>query len=126
MTTPVLIGDATLYTRSQRHRMRKRGINVPFVPQRTDQLRTPEANEKRKMFGPDNPQWQGDDVTPKVGRKRALRMFPSIGPCVSCGNPKSERHHKDENPANNAPDNIEVLCRKCHMRAHKELRQCKK
>jgi len=28
---------------------------------------------------------------------------------------KAERHHKDDNTHNNAPENIQALCRKCHM-----------
>jgi len=27
-------------------------------------------------------------------------------------------HHRDENPLNNAPENIELLCRACHARHH--------
>ena len=60
-------------------------------------------NAKR---GADHWNWTGDDVTDVGGRKRARRLFPEIGPCAHCGNPKSERHHIDENPANNPPDNI--------------------
>ena len=52
------------------------------------------------------------------GHKQALKLFPNIGPCIKCGNPKAERHHKDENPLNNAPDNVEALCRRCHTLEH--------
>ncbi len=54
----------------------------------------------------------------KTGRSRAIRMYPKIGPCEVCGSPKSERHHRDENTLNNAPDNIAILCRRCHTLAH--------
>ena len=54
----------------------------------------------------------------KRGRKQALKMYPIIGPCVKCGNKKSERHHIDENPLNNAKENIMPLCKKCHCREH--------
>lgn len=52
------------------------------------------------------------------GHKKALRLFPEIGPCAKCGNPKAERHHVDDNPHNNAPENIMPLCRRCHTLEH--------
>jgi len=59
--------------------------------------------------------WKGDNVErPAAGRLRALRLYPHLPPC-QCGG-KSERHHKDGNTLNNAPDNIEFKCRRCHMR----------
>jgi|ERR1039458_10253671 5-methylcytosine-specific restriction endonuclease McrA len=72
--------------------------------------------EKRKQFGADHPNWEGDDVTAKGGRTRAQRLYPNIGPCSVCGSKRAERHHRDDNPANNVPSNIAILCRKCHMR----------
>ena len=57
----------------------------------------------------------------QAGRQRAYRLYPKIGPCRVCGNPKSERHHKDGNTENNVPDNIDILCRKHHMEADGRL-----
>ena len=37
---------------------------------------------------------------------------------VSSGYPKSERHHIDDDPHNNAPENIMALCRSCHTIEH--------
>lgn len=54
------------------------------------------------------------------GHKQALTMYPIIGPCVKCGNEKSERHHIDENPLNNVKENIMPLCRKCHTLEHRK------
>ena len=51
----------------------------------------------------------------KLGRCRALRMYPEDVPCERCGAQHSERHHKDGDTLNNAPSNIARLCRKCHM-----------
>lgn len=65
--------------------------------------------------------WQGDAVSEKGGRKRALRLFPEIGHCIKCSAEKAERHHKDGNTANNTPGNIEALCRRCHMEADGRL-----
>jgi hypothetical protein len=65
--------------------------------------------------GPDHPGWKGDAVSVKGGRTRALRMYRDVGPCTKCGVARSERHHKDGNTGNNSPENIEILCRRCHM-----------
>ena len=93
-------------------------------------MQTAEHVEKRKRIGAAHYAWQGDAVSEKGGRKRALRLFPEIGPCVRCGNAKAERHHKDGDTANNAPSNIEALCRRCHMwddgRMAKVMRQWRK
>jgi len=103
--------------RQARYRARKRGEDVPKltggVPLGYKQ--TPEHVENRKRFGEDHPAWLGDDVSRKGGRTRALRKYPDIGPCRACGSPRAERHHVDGNTANNEPENIEALCRRCHM-----------
>jgi len=52
------------------------------------------------------------------GHKAALRLFPEIGPCVKCGDEKSERHHIDDDPHNNTAKNIMPLCRRCHTIEH--------
>jgi len=52
------------------------------------------------------------------GHKKALRLFPQIGPCVKCRSENSERHHIDDNPHNNKPENIMPLCRRCHTIEH--------
>jgi 5-methylcytosine-specific restriction endonuclease McrA len=54
------------------------------------------------------------------GHKQALKLYPEIGPCVKCGREKSERHHIDDNPLNNSPENIMPLCRSCHTIEHKK------
>jgi hypothetical protein len=50
-------------------------------------------------------------------RERARKLYPLNGAmCEKCKVSKAiDRHHKDENPKNNAPDNIAKLCRACHM-----------
>ena len=79
-----------------------------------------QSDEHRKRIsastsGERNHGWKGDRIQPKSGRSRAQRLYPNIGPCHNCGNPNSERHHLDGNPVNNAPENIVVICRRCHM-----------
>lgn len=76
---------------------------------------SPEHVAKRKRFGDQHPNWKGDAVSTKGGRSRALRAYPEIGPCSACGDEPAERHHRDGDTTNNAPENIAVLCRKCHM-----------
>lgn len=81
----------------------------------------PAVIAKRTRRGADHHGWKGNGAKPRSGRSRALRLFPSIGPCEACGAPKAERHHRDENPLNNSPSNIAVLCRKCHSAKHIDL-----
>lgn len=48
-------------------------------------------------------------------RSQARRITPH-GPCVVCGRPGVDVNHKDRNPKNNEPSNLERLCKKCHRR----------
>lgn len=68
---------------------------------------------KRKRFGPEHHSWIGDQVSAKGGRTRALRLYPESGPCVRCGSPRAERHHRNGNTADNRKRNVIALCRKC-------------
>lgn len=72
--------------------------------------------EKRKRFADQHHNWKGDKITEKSGRSRAVRVYPKIGACVKCGASRAERHHKNGNTADNSPGNIEIVCRKCHMK----------
>lgn len=38
--------------------------------------------------------------------------------CERCGKPGRHVHHKDENPLNNDPSNLETLCNSCHRLSH--------
>jgi len=58
--------------------------------------------------GESNSNWRGDAITINSGRQRAIRMFPHVT-CRICGE-TGERHHKDGNPLNNHPSNIDFLC----------------
>jgi hypothetical protein len=58
-------------------------------------------------IGEKNPRWKGDTVTDQAGRARAERNLPHIK--------GAEKHHKDGNPLNNTPENIEYVTRKQHM-----------
>lgn len=78
---------------------------------------TAEHLKKRILSGERHPNWKGGDITKESGRSRALRWF-TARPCEKCGSEKSERHHVDENPKNNAIENIKFLCRSCHFSLH--------
>jgi hypothetical protein len=57
--------------------------------------------------------------TPYTGREHARLLYPLAGrACVRCPLPAAVHHHRDENPLNNAPENIELLCRACHASHH--------
>ena len=56
-------------------------------------------------------------MSQKAGRARAGRLYPDLGPCGECGLvPARDRHHRDGNAQNNAPENVAFLCRRCHQR----------
>lgn len=59
--------------------------------------------------------WRGDEARPETKRRRAQKAF-KLGKCESCPKPATDRHHKDGNTGNNNPDNIKILCRRCHMK----------
>ena len=61
--------------------------------------------------------------TKEAGRYQAQQLFPAKQ-CEDCGKtgPYLHRHHKDENPMNNSPSNISVLCVACHSKEHAKIR----
>lgn len=64
--------------------------------------------------GPEARQWKGDAATVHVKRERARKLY-ALGPCQACGAPGRDRHHRDGDTGNNSPENIRILCRRCHM-----------
>ena len=113
--------------RTQRYRARQRGENIPKLAPgpRKGYKQTQEHIEKRKRFGPEHHHWKGDSIKRVSGRTRAERDYQTK-PCELCGNTKAERHHKDNNTANNKPNNIQFLCRKCHMQQDGRLNEFKR
>ena len=52
-----------------------------------------------------------------TGHRRAQRLYTELGVCEVCGEvPATERHHKDDDPQNNARENVVFCCRACHGR----------
>lgn len=56
----------------------------------------------------------------KPGHRIAQTLYP-LGPCVACGVPATDRHHISGDTDDNQPDNIAILCRRCHMQADGRL-----
>ena len=75
------------------------------------------GEHKIVLVGERCPAWKGDNVkNVDAGRKRARKLF-DLSLCNKCGKSGIDRHHKDGNPLNNTPENVEILCRRCHMDA---------
>jgi hypothetical protein len=77
----------------------------------------------KPLFGPDHPNWSGEEGrSDATGRRRARQRFP-LTACEVCGRSPNEtrieHHHKDGNPRNNAPDNVQILCSKDHKAAER-------
>lgn len=64
-----------------------------------------------------------EPTTPIRGNYKAQYLYEA-SECSKCGATKAEkiihRHHIDENPMNNAPENIEILCVTCHRKTHQK------
>jgi len=67
-----------------------------------------------------HPEWKGDAACNEAKRHRAQLLYP-LGKCEECPKPATDRHHLDDDPGNNCPENIKKLCRRCHMIADGRL-----
>ena len=58
----------------------------------------------------------------QLARAVAEKFYPTV--CAVCGEiDMLEVHHKDRNPLNNQPGNLEWLCKKHHSEAHAGLKR---
>ena len=66
------------------------------------------------------PSWKGSQATDHSKRYRTRRMYPDpLGTCERCGERQAtDRHHIDGNLDDNRRQNIEFICRECHMLHH--------
>lgn len=75
----------------------------------------------RRVFGPRNGRWS-DNPTANAGRLRANHLYRDVEPCGICGTRRGpQRHHKDHDPTNNAPENVVWLCAECHGKYHRAV-----
>lgn len=67
---------------------------------------------------------RGDSQNVRTSRMWA-RQDGLTDSCADCGKQeKLDVHHIDENPLNNAPENLVSLCRSCHLQRHRQERLC--
>lgn len=74
----------------------------------------PRRFRKGHMRGPLTPGWKGNAALDTTKRSRGRKFF-ELGPCERCGEPATDRHHRDGDTGHNTQDNIAILCRRCHM-----------
>ena len=60
------------------------------------------------------------NIYPKYWKDYSREYINKIGKCENCGKPKSKKiiltcAHLDQDPTNNAKENIKILCRSCHI-----------
>jgi 5-methylcytosine-specific restriction endonuclease McrA len=57
-----------------------------------------------------------------LSAKRAAQLVKDAGLCSRCGGDGSESrlgvHHRDRDKHNQMPENLEILCHRCHMQDH--------
>lgn len=59
----------------------------------------------------------------RLAEESVINSGRSLNICEICGKTYENRrkvqpHHKDRNRSNNKPDNLIVLCKSCHVKAH--------
>lgn len=59
-----------------------------------------------------------------MAEHRKARMICPPGPCEVCGAANAEVHHKNEDWKDHRPENLQRLCRSCHMKAHRSGKKC--
>jgi len=90
-----------------------------FTPETRKKMSDAKRGKKRSVqarrnislskMGEKNPMWKGENASDAAGRARARTMYGHLCP------EGKEIHHIDDNPRNNAPDNVEFKTRKGHM-----------
>ncbi|MGI9489622.1 MAG: HNH endonuclease signature motif containing protein [Geminicoccaceae bacterium] len=57
-----------------------------------------------------------------LSARAAKRLCEEEGHCKICGHDGSESrlgvHHRDRDKRNQDPDNLQILCHRCHMQEH--------
>lgn len=88
----------------------------PAVAEKIQSWWTPERREQKRL---DMLQRNPDARYHGLSATEAKRLCNAVGACQSCGSTgRLDIHHKDRDKRNHSPDNLAVLCRRCHMRDH--------
>ena len=87
----------------------KLGVSQELVRKALDEAGIDRPRKGQVSFG-----WKGVEAGVDAGRARARNKY-ALGPCERCGKTATDRHHVDANTLNNATENIQILCRRCHM-----------
>ena len=66
---------------------------------------------------------RGYDANWSAVRARYLRLHPFCDICLKANRVQEAElvHHKDQDSRNNADDNLQSLCRKCHAKEHDRI-----
>lgn len=68
---------------------------------------------------------QGNKTAHGSSRRIAYLILQKEYRCECCGSTRNvDVHHKDKDYHNNNPENLQMLCRSCHMKAHSEKGVC--
>jgi 5-methylcytosine-specific restriction endonuclease McrA len=108
---------AAAWTPEKREAARQRGLAMAADRAWRDLI-------ARSVTGALNPNHQGKGNTTGYGpgwgrRHKALIRERAGHQCESCGaTGRLDIHHRDRTKTNHHPDNLVVLCRRCHKRDH--------
>ena len=103
------------YPNSEKEEICKR-LNRSWEAIQAKAIRLGIFREVRVNLGKKNGQWKGG-INERYYRRIAFETYPHY--CAVCGlRGKLEVHHKDKNRKNNSPENLMIVCPKCHGNIH--------
>jgi 5-methylcytosine-specific restriction endonuclease McrA len=125
--------SAMSYERTPEHRARmsealkgkphiyRSASTKPEVASKIASWWTPERREaKRQAMLARNPQARYHGLS----ASEAAKLRASVGACQNCGATRADGrldiHHRDRDKRNQAPENLAVLCHRCHMQIHSD------
>lgn len=118
--TPESRAKLSAALKGRRHSYRS-GSTRPEIAAKIRDWWTPERKEARRLSlleRKPTARYHG------LSSRRAAQLVRDAGRCQRCDHDGSESrlgiHHRDRNKKNQTPENLEVLCHRCHMREHSE------
>lgn len=112
------------------HDEARRGIRTGTEPRgayaverRPERLPAPEIDVASNVpvdpgVGPNSSRRLPDEYASIAAHRKRARTKTPQGPCNLCGVDGPQVNHKDRNPRNNDPSNLERVCQACHSRQH--------